>query len=113
MPTARVFVDGIGSGAGAPDSMAVMARASARGSVMVGGSARPSVYERHGFDQTRQVDITAESFVRTAWMQSSHEPDGCYVAGNGRATGSGKLDSVVCEAIAGRSCSNSPCVRPT
>src|SRR5205823_14863250 len=64
-------------------------------------------------DQTRQMNITAESFVRTAWMQSSHEPDGCYVAGNGRATGSGKLDSVVCEAIAGRSCSNSPCVRPT
>src|SRR5438270_3897821 len=39
-------------------------------------------------DQTRQMNITAESFVRTAWMQSSHEPDGCYVAGNGRATGS-------------------------
>jgi len=64
-------------------------------------------------DQTRQVDITAESLVRTAWMQSSHEPMVCYVAGNGRATVSGKPDSVVSDAIAGRSWSNSPCVRPT
>src|SRR5438874_12304389 len=62
-------------------------------------------------DQTRQMDITAESFVRTAWMQSSHEPDNCYVAGNGCATAFWKLDSFVCGAIAGRSCSSSHWVR--
>jgi hypothetical protein len=39
-------------------------------------------------NQTRQMDITAEFLVRTAWMQSSHEADRCYVAGNGRATAS-------------------------
>jgi hypothetical protein len=28
-------------------------------------------------NQTRQMDITAEFLVRTAWMQSSHEADRC------------------------------------
>ena len=37
-------------------------------------------------NQTRQMNITAEFLVRTAWMQSSHEADCCYVAGNGCAT---------------------------
>src|SRR5881394_3041715 len=28
-------------------------------------------------NQTRQMDMTAEFLVRTAWMQSSHEADRC------------------------------------
>src|SRR5215467_8000321 len=63
-------------------------------------------------NQTRQMDITAEFLVRTAWVQSSHEADRCYVAGNGRATGSWKLDWVGCEAVGSCSPSSSPCARP-
>src|SRR5215468_10414806 len=63
-------------------------------------------------DQTRQMDVTAEFLVRTAWMQSSHEADGCYVAGNGRGTVPRKLDSVGGEAVGSCSPSNSPCARP-
>src|ERR1700745_1231561 len=43
-------------------------------------------------NQTRQMNVTAEFLVRTAWMQSSHEADRDYVAGNGRATAPSKLD---------------------
>src|SRR5882724_12876622 len=63
-------------------------------------------------NQSRQVDVTAEFLVRTAWMQPSHEADRCYVAGNGRATASWKLDSVGREAVGFGSPSNSPCANP-
>src|SRR4029453_6661509 len=59
-------------------------------------------------NQTRQMDITAEFLVGTAWMQSSHEADRCYVAGNGRATASCKLDSTGRDAAVSCSPSNSP-----
>src|SRR5215831_10153864 len=49
---------------------------------------QPFAVQSRLVNQTRQVDVTAEFLVRTAWMQSSHEADRCYVAGNGPATAS-------------------------
>src|SRR4029077_687034 len=63
-------------------------------------------------NQTRQMDITAKFLVRTAWMQSSHEADRCYVAANGRAMASWKVDSVGCETVGSCFPSSSPCARP-
>src|SRR4030095_3310177 len=62
-------------------------------------------------NQTRQMDITAEFLVRTAWMQSSHEADCSYVAGKGRTTASWKLDSDAREVIGSCSPISSPCAR--
>src|ERR1700751_321160 len=64
-------------------------------------------------NQTRQINVTAEFLVRTAWMQSSHEPDRYYVAGNGGGTASWKLRSVGSEPVGVCSPSNSPCANPT
>src|SRR6267143_6415086 len=62
-------------------------------------------------DQTRQMHIAAKFLVRTAWMQSLHGEDCCYVAGKGRGSTPEKSLSGMGATSGFCSCNSSPCVR--